>query len=312
MKTMHAGTGEAAGGGVGLRRLGRTELQVSEVGLGGAWLLGRRGEGDLAAGAEIVCRALELGVNYIDTAECYIGGRSERVVGEGLRQGQGAREGCTVATKFGHVPKAFDFRARSVLESLQRSLEALGLARLDVFQLHTPAEPAWDLLAGPDGAFEGLRQAKARGLVRFLGITGRDVDFLVRCIETDLFDTALIFTRFNAVEQSAEPFFRAAAEHDVGVIVAGPLYGGLLGSARDERMSRAASAVQSRVRTLEALALAAGISLPEMALRFILSHRAAACTLCGSADISELEGSIAAAARGPLPAALVEAIRGLR
>lgn len=303
-----AGVLPAPGGQVRRRRLGRTRMSVSEIGLGGAWLLGRRGGGNLASGERIVNRALELGVNYIDTAECYIGGRSERLVGGGLARAAVARDTYLLATKFGHLPEAFDFSADSVVSSLRRSLKALGVDRVDVLQVHTPPEPPWDLLAGPGGAFAGMRRAKEEGLARFLGVTGADVGFLVRSIDTDLFDTALVFRHFNAVDQSAAAVLRTAVDHDTAVIVGGPLRGGLLGSARDTVRADVAPVFRRRAEAVESLAAESGMSPAELATRFVLTHDAVACSLSGPATVDELEDSLTAAEHGPLPPDLMAAI----
>src|ERR1041385_2967665 len=164
------------------RRLGRTGLMVTEIGLGGAWLQGRNQQNSLEAGAAVVRHALDRGINYVDTAECY--GESERVVGLALEGYEGE---CILATKFGHVPQEFDFSRQSVLESVQRSRERLRYRPIDLLQLHTPPEPDWERLQGPEGAQIGMREARERGWCRFLGTTGNHVEFLRRCLETEFF-----------------------------------------------------------------------------------------------------------------------------
>lgn len=196
------------------RRLGRTGLWVSEIGLGGAWLLGRRGDAALEAGVATVHRALAIGVDYLDTAECYIGGRSEAVVGTALA---GHPASPVVATKCGHRPAGFDFSRQAVVASARESLRILRRPTVDVFQLHTPPELPLARIMGPGGALEGLREVQEQGWCRFLGITGRDVDFLRRCIETDGFDTVLIFWRYDLVDQSASELFAEARAHDMGI-----------------------------------------------------------------------------------------------
>jgi D-threo-aldose 1-dehydrogenase len=99
------------------RRLGRTNLSVSEIGIGGAWLLGRDADQPHEYGAGIVRRALELGVTYLDTSECYLGGQSEGIFGAALRGHQGEH---VLATKCGHRPKDFDWSRQSVVHSLSR------------------------------------------------------------------------------------------------------------------------------------------------------------------------------------------------
>src|SRR5689334_11631568 len=98
------------------RRLGRTGLHVTEVGLGGAWLLGRRGDLPVADGVATIHHALGLGITYLDTAECYIGGRSEGIFGAALDGYQGQ---YVLGTKFGHRPREFDWSRQAVIASVE-------------------------------------------------------------------------------------------------------------------------------------------------------------------------------------------------
>ena len=288
-----------------MRRLGRTGLLASEVGLGGAWLLGRRGELPVESGVATVRRALSLGINYVDTAECYIGGRSESVVGAALAGTHGA---CLVATKFGHVPPAFDFSRAAVIASAKASLQRLGRDSVDLFQLHTPPELPIESIAGPGGALDGMEELRQRGWCRYLGITGRDVEFLRRCLETDAFDTMLVFQRYDLLDQSAAPLLADARAHDVGVILGSPLKMGLFGSARAEMLPHLTPEDQQRVMALEALFAVEPGGVTAGAVRFALAPSEVSVVLSGAASPEEIEGAVAAAAT-PLPFELLEAVR---
>lgn len=287
------------------RRLGRTELRVSEIGLGGAWLRGRRQERTLEQGAEVVRHALARGINYLDTAECY--GESERIFGMAL---EGYTGEYFLATKFGHVPQHFDFSRQSVLESVQRSQARLRGAQIDILQLHTPAEPDWNLILGPNGALEGMREARERGWCQFLGTTGNNVEFLRRCLETEFFDTMLIFLRYDLMDQSAETLIKEAHAQDVGVILASPLRMGLFGQARAESMKWLKEREKEQLNGLEALFASEQGGITAGAIRFALGCAKAATVLSGASTKDEMD-SVLTAAEIPLSEELEAVVRCL-
>jgi L-galactose dehydrogenase len=275
------------------RRLGRTGLMVTEIGLGGAWLLGRKHDQTHDEGAAVVRHALARGINYVDTAECY--GESELVVGLALEGYEGE---CILATKFGHVPAEFDFSRQSVLESVERSMKRLRNRPIDLLQLHTPPEPDWERLSAPGGAFDGMREARERGWCRFLGTTGNDVEFLRRCVETDLFDTMLVFLRYDLMDQTAGPMIKEAHAQDIGVILASPLRMGLLGAARDEMRSGLSPEEIARLECLEAQFDHQPGGLPAAAMRFALACKEASIVLAGATTIEDLDQTLLSAEKG--------------
>ena len=290
------------------RRLGRTGLAVSELGLGGAWLLGRRGDLPVEPGVATIRRALDLGITYLDTAECYIGGRSEAVFGAALEEYAGD---YVLATKFGHRPRDFDWSRAAVLQSVEESLRLLRRRSVDLLQVHTPAEPPLAAIFGPGGALEGMREARERGWCRFLGINGRHLDFLRRCVETDAFDTLLVFQRFDLMEQSALPLLKEAHAHDMGVILGSPLRLGLFGSSRDELLARLGEDDRRHLEALEALLRDEPGGVAAAAIRFALSPPAVSVVLSGAASPEEIESAVAAASAPPLPDRLAEEISRL-
>lgn len=287
------------------RRLGRTELRVGEVGLGGAWLLGRDGTRTMAHGIATVRRALELGVTYVDTAECYIGGKSEEIIGNAL---EGTGDPAIIATKFGHRPSSFDFSRESVVESARESLRLLKRSTMDVFQLHTPAEPPLDAVFADGGALDGMRDARDRGWARFLGITGRDVPFLRRCLETDAFDTMLVFMRYDLLDQSAASLLDEAKARDVGVVLASPLRMGLFGAAQSDMAPGLASDEKRRLDALNALFADEPDGITGGAVRFVLASDAVSVTLSGATSPEDIE-HIVRLAETPLSPELLAAIR---
>lgn len=146
------------------RPLGDTGLEVPILGLGG-FHLGQAGSS--AAARALVDVALEEGIRFFDTAESYQGGTSERWLGAALR---GRRDQVVLMSKTFAYPERSRDSARRHLEG---SLARLGVDYLDVWQLHSVRGPGdVDRAFGPGGAMEYLLDAKSRGLVRFLGVTG--------------------------------------------------------------------------------------------------------------------------------------------
>ena len=293
--------------GIARRRLGRTGCEVAEIGLGGAWVLGRQGDRPFDEGVSLVRHALELGIDYLDTAECYVGGRSEEVFGAAL---EGWSRPAVVATKFGHRPADFDFSRDRVLESIAESRRLLGGRTIDLIQIHTPNEPAWEALFSSGGAIDGMWEARERGWVRWFGITGRDVPFLLRCVRTNLFDTALMFLRYDLIDQTGEQVLVEAHDRDMGFIAASPLRMGMLGSARDAMISRASEPERRRLEALDELLGPAPSALPEAAYRFVLARPEVSVMLAGVTSTEDLD-SVVSASTGSLTVEEVRAIREL-
>ena len=289
------------------RRLGRTGLSVSEVGYG-AWGIG----GSMWLGAEdqeslrALNRAIDLGVNFIDTAAVYGNGHSERLVGEVVRERD---ERIVVASKI--PPKNLEWPARTddpeeafpadhVRKWTERTLTNLGLDVLDVQQFHV-----WnDEWVGRGSWLEGIQALKDEGKIRFFGVSINDLQpgNAVRLIETGSVDTVQVI--YNVFEQAPEDELLAACErNDVGVIARVPFDEGSLtgrltadstfpeGDFRNEYFSgeRSLDKVDARVRAiLDDL----GISreeLPEVALRYVLSRPEVSTVIPGMRSVANVE-----------------------
>lgn len=297
-------------GGVRRRRLGRTGLEVSEIGLGGAWLLGRAGELPVAHGVATIRHALDLGITFLDTAECYIGGRSEALFGEALETHTGP---FVLGTKFGHVPADFDWSRSAVVASVKASLLQLRRSSVDLIQVHTPAEPTMQSMFGPGGTIEGLREVRERGWCRHFGINGRDLPFLRECVLSDQFDTLLVFQRFDLFEQSALELFREAHARDMGIIVGSPLRLGLFGSARNQLVAQLGGDDRRHLDDLETLLRDYPGGISTAALRFALMPPEVSVVLSGASSPEEIANVVHAVEVGTpsLPDTLYEAINRL-
>ncbi len=190
------------------RRLGRTNLQVSIVGFGGTWIA----ELSTPEAVHVVRKAFDLGLNYFDTAK--LDGDSEEKIGSAL---QDVRDQCIIATKTGSRTK------KESLEDFECSLKRLKTDRLDLIQLHgIDDERTLAKAMGVDGSLQTCKEARKRGLVDFVGITGHKPRVLTKAVESGEFDTVLV--PLNVVtRQALEELLPAAKAHDVGVVVMKPL-----------------------------------------------------------------------------------------
>jgi aryl-alcohol dehydrogenase-like predicted oxidoreductase len=313
------------------RRLGRTGLSVSEIGYG-AWGIG----GSMWLGAEdqeslrALNRAIDRGVNFIDTAAVYGNGHSEQLVGKVVRERD---ERIVVASKI--PPKNMTWPAREgtdpdeafpadhIRKWTERTLSNLGLDVLDVQQFHV-----WsDEWVGRGSWHDGIQALRDEGKIRFFGVSINDLQpaNAIRLIETGAVDTVQVI--YNIFEQAPEDELLAACErNDVGVIARVPLDEGSLtgtltadstfpeGDFRNEYFSgeRALEKVDERVRAiLEDLGIERE-ELPETALRYVLSHPAVSTVIPGMRSVRNVERNTALGDGAGLPEEQVAALKAHR
>ncbi len=312
------------------RTLGRTGIEVSEVGYG-AWGIGQsqwigaEDEESLRA----LRRAIELGLTFIDTALAYGRGHSEKLVGQVVRD---VDEWVRVASKV--PPKNQEWPARAgvpveeafpgewVRRCTERSLQNSGAEVLDVQQLHVWQDDWTD-----QGDWqETVRALKDEGKIRAFGISINDHEpaNAVRAVQSGLVDTVQVI--YNVFDQSPEDeLFPACQEHGVGVIVRVPFDEGALtgritadsefpeGDFRNDyfRGDRKQQ-VDERVRAIcEDLGIERE-QLPEVALRFVLSHPAVSTVIPGMRSMRSVEANMAVGDGNGLPAEQVERLRAHR
>ena len=271
------------------RRFGRTELQVSAVSLGGAYLRGDDPDRAQENAREVVGRALDLGCNYIDTAPLY--GESETLLGGALA---GETRPFYLATKVGFKPDGFDYRSDSVLRSLERSLGLLGRSKLTVAQIHEVNLSGWERIMEPGGTLAGLREAQKRGLCDYVGITSRALPILAELAATGEFDTMLCYHDYHpCVQLAAEQVLPAAAKSDMGVVMATVLGGGIY--VEDERQEEAVEKwyegeeEQRRVCAIIEKMRKEDSTLPQSAFRWVLADERVSTVSSGAADIAQLQ-----------------------
>jgi len=287
------------------RFLGRTGLEVSELALGGLFVSSHGAPYDQARGA--VRRALQLGVNYIDTAPGYRD--SEEVLGRAL---DGVQEPYIISTKLGGRPQPFNAQDKGHLfQSIEESLRLLKRSVIDILMIHEPDRPGqydwwsdWDNFYGP--VLEVLDQLKRDGVIRFTGLGGTTAHTLPHIIRTGRFDVVLTAFNYSLLWREAEiDVLPAAIEQGMGIVIGSPLQQGALARRYDDEVRDGARWLSSP-RRAQYLALyrfldELGMSLPELGLRFVISNPHISCTLMGARSSEEVEKNVAAVEKGPLP-----------
>ena len=286
------------------RKLGRTGLEVSELGMGGAWITERAAA--RADGIAAVRRALELGINYVDTAPSYAD--SEEVLGQAL---EGVAQPFLLSTKLGGRPRPFDARDRDALRrSVDASLRLLKLDRIDVLMIHEPDRPGqydwftdWERFHGP--VIELLDELKRERVIRFTGIGGTTAYTMAHLVASGKFDVVLTAFNYSLLWQEAlVAVLPEALRQRMGIVVGSPLQQGALAQVYREEVEHGARWLspprREQYRALYALVDELDVALPELALRFVLSNPDVSCTLTGARSVAEVEANVAAAERGPL------------
>ncbi|MCL4507443.1 MAG: aldo/keto reductase [Chloroflexi bacterium] len=288
------------------RLLGKTGLQVSELALGGLFVSSYGGDYDQARAA--IHRALELGVNYIDTAPGY--GNSEEVLGKAL---DGVKTPFIMSTKLGGRPQPFKPQDRdSLMFSVEESLRILKRDHIDILMIHEPDRPGqynwWSDPVNFDGPVMGvLADLKRQGIVRYIGLGGTTAYELPHIINTGRFDVVLTAFNYSLLWREAErEVLPAAIRQGMGIVIGSPLQQGALARRYDEEVRHGARWLSSP-RRAQYIALydfldEVGIPLAELGLRFVLSNPHISCTLMGARSREEVEQNVAAAEKGPLPA----------
>jgi len=297
------------------RRLGRTELMVSEVGFG-AWAIGGHGWGPTDDNESLAAlkRAFEIGVTFVDTADVYGGGHSEEIIGQAIK---GSRDKVIVATKFGNdfygklqgkYEIRPDFSADYTASAVEKSLARLGTDYVDLIQLHATRAPG----AEQTEAFDVLEKMKEQGKVRFIGVSVKSVKDALDCINGGRADTVQVV--YNMIQQEmADDVFPLAQEKDVGIIAREPLRSGLLAAKwnadwefhphdfrkyrfKGERFGKALELVER----LKFLLGTGSKTMAQAALRFVLSQPAVSIVIPGSRRPSQIEDNASASDAGPL------------
>jgi aryl-alcohol dehydrogenase-like predicted oxidoreductase len=294
------------------RSLGTTGVRVSPLCLG-AMMFGKMGNPDHDDCVRIIDRALDSGINFVDTADVYSAGESEEIVGKALR---GKRDGVVLATKL-HAPMGSDPNEKGnsrrwIKREVEQSLRRLGTDRIDLYQVHRP-EPATDV----DDTLSALSDLVHEGKVHYLGSSTFPAEAIV---EAQWTAERRGHERFRVEQPPYSIFVReieaavlpTCEQYGMGVIPWSPLNGGFLtgryrpgepapttgrAARTPERFDPERQSVQRKlalIPELEKVAADAGLTLTHLAIGFTLAHPAVSAAIIGPRTMNQLEGLVEA------------------
>ncbi|MBN2471082.1 MAG: aldo/keto reductase [Anaerolineae bacterium] len=310
------------------RRLGRTEMDVSVISFG-AWAIGAdwgNVSEEEALGA--LNTAIDMGVNFIDTADVYGDGRSERLIAQTLKQ---RSEKVYVATKAGrrlnpHTPEGYNYA--NLNQFVERSLKNLDTETLDLVQLHCPPTPVYE----QDETFAALERLVREGKIRYYGISVEKVDEALTALERypNIQSVQIIFNMFRL--KPADEFFATAKTNQVGILARVPLASGMLtgkmtprtefaeddhrnynrhGEAFDVGETFSGVPYEVGLQAVEELkaAIPAGYSMVQAALRWITMFNAVTCAIPGAKRPAQARENFVAAEMAPLPEPFMQKVQ---
>ncbi len=312
------------------RPLGRTGWNVSVIGFG-AWAIGGDawGKTDDAASIRTLHRAIDLGVNFIDTADVYGDGHSERLIAQVRRE---RREEIIVATKAGrrlHPHVAEGYNRENLTAFVERSLRNLATEAIDLLQLHCPPSRVYDM---PE-VFGILDDLVAAGKIRYYGVSVERVDEALKAITyPNVQSVQIIFNMFRL--KPAEQFFPAARERRVGILARVPLASGLLtgkftresrfeqrdhrnynrhGEAFDQGETFSGVEYETGLQAVEELRslVPPGATMSQLALRWITMFPEVTAAIPGAKTPEQAEENVRAADLPPLDIATMRRVEAI-
>ena len=309
------------------RQVGRTQLHVTELGLGCATLGGSRVEVARHAAEEVVAAAWEAGVRYVDTAPFYGVGQAERAVGDAMRDHP--RGDWVLSTKVGRLLKpnatgvhgdgrthplpfdpVYDYSYDGIMRSVEDSYQRLGLAKIDILYVHDigryqhgDAHPG-HMKTLRESGYRALRELRDAGAVSAIGIGVNEREVLLEAMEWGEWDAFLLAGRYTLLEQAPlNDLFPKCAAAGTSIVVGGPLNSGILAGRDTWNYGTAPPDVVARVNAIRAICDSHKVPLPAGALQFPLAHPAVAAIIPGPRNAAEFGQNLDLLAH-PIPAAL--------
>ncbi|MBI4927167.1 MAG: aldo/keto reductase [Anaerolineae bacterium] len=311
------------------RALGRTGWKVSTISFG-AWAIGGTwGPVQDDESLDALRRSIDLGVNFIDTADVYGDGRSERLIAQLKKE---RKEEIIVATKAGrrlNPHTAEGYNKANLTAFVERSLKNLDVEALDLLQLHCPPTQVYYM---PE-TFDALDELVKAGKLRYYGVSVERVEEALKAIEYPNVQTVqIIFNIFRM--RPIELFFPEAIRRKVGILARVPLASGLLtgkmsaastfdrddhrafnrhGEAFDRGETFSGVDYATGLAAVEELRplVPAGMSMTQFALRWILMFDAVTCAIPGAKRAAQAEDNVAAADLPPLSEQTMQAVRAI-
>ncbi|MFM9989889.1 MAG: aldo/keto reductase [Burkholderiaceae bacterium] len=316
-----------------LRRLGRTDLYVSELGMG-ICFVADQGQDVVSHGIHL---AIDRGINYFDSAPYYSQGHDEKILGDSIK---GIRSEVVISTKVGYMDVGQDHRsATGLMNQLNQSLERLSTNYVDILQIHEADFRKWwanEVVSSEEGSnprarliqddenydfarspvVDFLYNAKKTGKTRYIGITGKDARQLERVVKALDFDAVMVAYQLNPVMRAAAQFLLPTTQRrEMGVLIAAPMMKGLLVAPkikwREQPPAWMNSTFYEAYFAYVDLAERLGITLPELTLRWLLGEKRQHSIVFGFGAAQEIESNVFSVEKGPLSPVLQTEINAL-
>lgn len=316
------------------RKVGRTDLEVTTLGLGTATMGGTRIPVTRAEGEAIVRAAWNAGVRFVDTAPFYGIGAAERRVGDAMRDYN--RDEWVLSTKCGRLlrPSAtggrmadgrlaplpfgvvYDYTYDGIMRSVEDSYQRLGLARIDIMLAHDIGVYQHGvegnvphMKALREGGYRALDELRRTGVVKAIGIGVNEKAVLIEAMGFGDWDVFLLAGRYTLLEQAPlDDLLPLCVERGTSIIVGGPLNSGILAGRDTWNYAAAPAEIVERVKRIQAVCDAHNVPLPAAALQFPLAHPAICAVIPGPRLATEFDANLPLF-RMPIPAGLWSDLR---
>jgi D-threo-aldose 1-dehydrogenase len=312
------------------RRLGRTSLSVTSLGLGCATIGGHRIAVSPQTAKAVIRAAWAAGLRYFDTAPFYGFGQSERCVGDALRAEP--RDEWVLSTKVGRLLRprtgsaaaghqhpmpfdlGFDYSYDAIMRSFEDSLQRLGLAQIDILwahdlgvRQHQDAHPEI-MRTFRESGYRALQELR-RGVVQAIGIGVNEREVLLEAMEWGDWDAFVLAGRYTLLEQQGlDDLFPKCLEAGISIVIGAPHNTGILAGRDSWNYRPAPPEIVDRVNALRAVCDCHGVPVIAAALQFPLAHPAVAAVLPGPATVEEVQVDVKLL-RYPIPSALWSDLR---
>jgi len=299
------------------RRVGRSSLEVTSLGLGTATMGGSRIAVSREESESMVRAAWDAGVRYVDTAPFYGVGAAEHRVGDALRAEE--RDTWVLSTKVGRLLRPgvntaaadgrlapmpfhveYDYSYDGIMRSVEDSYQRLGLAKIDILYVHDIGEyqhgkeaNAHHFAVLRDSGYKALQELRSSGTVSAIGIGVNEKQVLIEALQFGDWDAFLLAGRYTLLEQAPlDDLLPMCSARGTSIVVGGPLNSGILAGRDTWNYAAAPPDVVNRVNRIRAVCDAHNVPLPAAALQFPLAHPAVCAIIPGPRSAAEFQANL--------------------
>jgi D-threo-aldose 1-dehydrogenase len=295
------------------RRVGKTALNVTAMGLGGATLGGNMEAVTDSAARMLVIDAYDSGIRYFDTAPFYGFGRSEHVVGDELRE----RTDWVLSTKVGRLLKprrgtdprtdqwqnpfpftpVFDYSYDAIMRGYEDSMQRMGVNRIDILYIHdvdvfshgSKEKQEKVFRQAMDETYKALDKLRSSGEIKAIGLGVNEAQPIADAMQHGQWDVFLLAGRYTLLEQAPlKTLFPAVEKHGASIVIGGPFNSGILVGGETFNYTKAPPEVVTRVKAIAKVCAAHNVPLAAAALQFPLAHKLVASVIPGPRSAEEL------------------------